>query len=511
MGYAAAAMSDFISPIPDGPVIRDTPPAPLEGARVGAWRGRLGAGVAAFGSSISASAANRLETGGPEISHDDAAARMNAGGYDSGVLPEGAISQGYLDAIIEQQGAVARMNFEAERAHLGGFSRGAAGLIGGALDPLFLALGPIFGRTTALARGGLAARVAYGGAEGAAVMSAYEIGLKEFGTAAGDRDIDFYQASSSALWGMLLGGAAHGAFGKPLTTETIAALERTAAAAAKMGIPENEVVSPAGAVGTHQIMPATARGLGIDPVTLTDPTVNKLAASRLLDELNGQYPGDPEAAAIAYNAGPKWADRWIAAGRDDAILPKETQGYVARLREMTEVPGAIRVRKPPTMPGEVPAMSPELNARIANVAAGQFARDADISVEWVVSQSRLSGRLGFMETLDYAAERERFVKPNSALTNDPAVIEQQAKVAAVVEQAPVPVNIIRAKDALSPEVEKFVQETEAALTEAKAAADAAGDPVFPGMLDELNASGKAHDEFQIAVKTAVDCALKRGL
>lgn len=101
--------------------------------------------------------------------------------------------------------------------------------------------------------------------------------------------------------------------------------------------PDN-VVSPAGAVGRYQIMPATARqymGSNFDVNTLTDPKVNEAVATKVLQDLTSRYKlpdGSPdnEAIYIAYNAGPGRANRFLANGRDPSILPIETQKYLTR-------------------------------------------------------------------------------------------------------------------------------------------------------------------------------------
>lgn len=80
-------------------------------------------------------------------------------------------------------------------------------------------------------------------------------------------------------------------------------------------------VSPVGAMGLMQLMPATADGLGVsDPF---DPLQNVLAGSRFLRSLLDRYRGDLPLALGAYNAGPGRVDR---AGGVPAI--PETQQYV---------------------------------------------------------------------------------------------------------------------------------------------------------------------------------------
>ena len=82
-------------------------------------------------------------------------------------------------------------------------------------------------------------------------------------------------------------------------------------------------VSPAGAQGIAQLMPATARGLGVsDPF---DPAQAVPAAARLLSGHVRSFGSVPLALA-AYNAGPGAVQRY------GGIPPyPETQAYVARV------------------------------------------------------------------------------------------------------------------------------------------------------------------------------------
>ena len=98
--------------------------------------------------------------------------------------------------------------------------------------------------------------------------------------------------------------------------------------------------SPAGARGLMQIMPATARGLGVkDPSTLNDPSVALSVGQKYILQMLDRHNGALLEIGGAYNAGPGAVDRWIAtkAGRDDALLfiesipVFETRSYVKRL------------------------------------------------------------------------------------------------------------------------------------------------------------------------------------
>lgn len=82
-------------------------------------------------------------------------------------------------------------------------------------------------------------------------------------------------------------------------------------------------VSPAGARGLAQLMPGTARELGVNP---HDPLANLEGGARYLRQQLDAFGGDLEKALAAYNAGP---NRVIRAGGIPNI--RETQGYVAAI------------------------------------------------------------------------------------------------------------------------------------------------------------------------------------
>ncbi|MDO9412496.1 MAG: lytic transglycosylase domain-containing protein [Pseudolabrys sp.] len=90
-------------------------------------------------------------------------------------------------------------------------------------------------------------------------------------------------------------------------------------------------VSPVGAQGIAQFMPATAVGMGVS--NPFDPREAIPASARLLNELLQQF-GNLGLAAAAYNAGPKRISDWLAS-KGKGKLPEETQGYVKTITGKT--------------------------------------------------------------------------------------------------------------------------------------------------------------------------------
>lgn len=91
-------------------------------------------------------------------------------------------------------------------------------------------------------------------------------------------------------------------------------------------------VSPKGAIGVMQIMPATAAELGIEnSKDLFEPEVNIPTGLKYLSNLLSRYQGDEQKALAAYNAGPG------AVAKHGGVPPyTETKDYIKKVMEIRQ-------------------------------------------------------------------------------------------------------------------------------------------------------------------------------
>jgi soluble lytic murein transglycosylase-like protein len=92
-------------------------------------------------------------------------------------------------------------------------------------------------------------------------------------------------------------------------------------------------ISPKGAMGLMQLMPATMQQYGVR--NAFNPAENVRAGVAYLRALLDRYSNNEELALAAYNAGPGAVDKY-----GQTIPPyRETQNYVAKINKMTDTAG----------------------------------------------------------------------------------------------------------------------------------------------------------------------------
>lgn len=90
--------------------------------------------------------------------------------------------------------------------------------------------------------------------------------------------------------------------------------------------------SSAGAIGTMQLMPDTARGLNVNPY---DPHENIQGGVTYFQQLLARFGGNYDLATAAYNAGPGNAGvKHFAETGDPSQLPNETKRYLATIHHL---------------------------------------------------------------------------------------------------------------------------------------------------------------------------------
>ncbi len=100
-------------------------------------------------------------------------------------------------------------------------------------------------------------------------------------------------------------------------------------AQAESGVNQN-AVSPKGAIGVFQLMPATAASLGVNPA---DVAQNIQGGVEYLSQMLSRFGGDVQKALAAYDWGPgnvasaiaQWGDAWLD------HVPSETYNYVTAI------------------------------------------------------------------------------------------------------------------------------------------------------------------------------------
>ncbi len=87
--------------------------------------------------------------------------------------------------------------------------------------------------------------------------------------------------------------------------------------------------SKKGAGGLGQLMPDTARSLGVEDVF--DPKQNIMGSASQLSKMMRMFGGNQELALAGYNWGEGNVQKWLKKGGDTDAMPKETRDYISNI------------------------------------------------------------------------------------------------------------------------------------------------------------------------------------
>ncbi|WP_415965862.1 lytic transglycosylase domain-containing protein [Desulfovibrio piger] len=184
-----------------------------------------------------------------------------------------------------------------------------------------------------------------------------------------------------------------------------------------------DVVSPAGAIGYGQLMPDTAKGLGVDPY---DPEQNIKGTVMYLGQMRDRYDGNWDRALYAYNWGPGNMDAYLKTGKglDGRPMPSETLNYVPGVRgrlgggQQPAVAGGYGGGGVPTIPLQALALPGAAGeAARAIFAAQQKAMDRLQYVDGVGMIDKSTGMVAPLRTADgmpYMSPKQRKEEADAA-------------------------------------------------------------------------------------------------
>ena len=130
-------------------------------------------------------------------------------------------------------------------------------------------------------------------------------------------------------------------------------------------------VSKTNCVGLGQINPKTAKRYGIDPNTLTDPSVNLDLSARIMKDNLVMTKGDYNGALAMYNGGTKARIAYMEGRYED--LPKETYNYISNLGDDNK----FAKKAPPQITPEQVAEAESEDSSLAEVKKPDDSKLAD--------------------------------------------------------------------------------------------------------------------------------------
>lgn len=186
-----------------------------------------------------------------------------------------------------------------------------------------------------------------------------------------------------------------------------------------------QAVSPKGAQGLGQLMPATARQYGVkDPFDITQ---NLEGTAQLLADLQRRYPNDLDRQLAAYNAGPGAVERY------DGVPPfRETQQYVqkvgSQIRLQVEIaPGGLRDQEARLTAAGPPAVPVQEEPVIGESPAERFYRQGALQTVEQMLGGTLEAAQQTVKALEEIADFVGVIPPEGKATRLSELIPQIAQ------------------------------------------------------------------------------------
>ncbi|WP_211104144.1 phage tail length tape measure family protein [Azospirillum sp. Sh1] len=148
------------------------------------------------------------------------------------------------------------------------------------------------------------------------------------------------------------------------------------------------LTSSAGAQGVMQLMPDTAKWLGVDA---TDTRQNIQGGVKFLSMLGRQFGGDWNLVAGAYNAGPGRMTEYL---RDGRALPAEAVGYMRNFGSTVKSVGTDIAALGTRVDGVTAAQERALQAQLDTVEVQRSATDSTQQTLTATQQSWVNSALG---------------------------------------------------------------------------------------------------------------------
>jgi len=206
-----------------------------------------------------------------------------------------------------------------------------------------------------------------------------------------------------------------------------------------------DATSRAGARGIMQLMPDTAKELGVD---LNDPMQNIRGGVRYLGQQQRAF-GSPDLALAAYNAGPGRVREYLRTGR---ALPQETNNYVSALRgagispdiasvDYTDASGNIIVsggeRRRQLQPGEE-LLSAEVRPTV--LSERLLSGLPDPMKEGLVEREKIRDQIsgGEREIARLMGEKQQALATGEREAREKGVLDQEAAIARYQQQRQMP-------------------------------------------------------------------------